>query len=346
MRATLMLWMSVALLAQAAGRHQIREERAAGPDAPMLVVLRDEATGIEAAIAPAKGGELSSLRVRHKGQWIETLYRARDYSDKPGWQGKAPLLWPATGRNHAPGAVRDPSVPEGSYDWNGRRYPMPIHGFARDRPWRVDSRRADDSAARATLSLSDSTETRRSYPFGFHLTVEYVLSEGRLDITYTIAASPKNTESMFFSIGNHITFQVPFLKGTDPEEMLFETPSTVEYLKSAQALPTGESRPRSLAKPVRLGDIDTRSAVSLGGYSGTPYMLLRDPQGLAIRIRHSAESVPPAPVILFNVWGDPREGYFSPEPWVGLQNSFNLHKGLVTIAPGGRWQWRIDIRPE
>ena len=45
-----------------------------------LVLLRDEAAGIEAAIARAKGGELSGLVVRFKDQWIETLYLARDYS--------------------------------------------------------------------------------------------------------------------------------------------------------------------------------------------------------------------------------------------------------------------------
>ena len=63
-----------------------------------LVLLRDEAAGIEAAIVPAKGGELSGLAVRFKDQWIETLYLARDYSPRQSWTGKAPFLWPATGR--------------------------------------------------------------------------------------------------------------------------------------------------------------------------------------------------------------------------------------------------------
>jgi len=151
---------------------------------------------------------------------------------------------------------------------------------------------------------------------------------------------------MFFSIGNHITFRVPFLKGTDPKAMLFQTPSTVEYLKVPPGLPTGETRPRSLAKPVRLAEVAWLQAVSLGGYEGDPHMVLKDPQGLAIRITHSASSLPAAPVILFNVWGDPEEGYFSPEPWVGLQNSFNLQKGLVRLRPGGLWNWKLEIRPE
>ena len=47
-----------------------------------LIVLRSEAGGVEAAIAPEKGGELSSLRVRRRGEWVEMLYLGRDYSPR------------------------------------------------------------------------------------------------------------------------------------------------------------------------------------------------------------------------------------------------------------------------
>ena len=33
---------------------------------------------------------------------------------------------------------------------------------------------------------------------------------------------------------------------------------------------------------------------------------------------------PDQPVILYNVWGDAAGGFFSPEPWIGLQNSLVL----------------------
>ena len=151
---------------------------------------------------------------------------------------------------------------------------------------------------------------------------------------------------MPFSIGNHITFRTPFVEGSDPAAMLFETPSEIEYLKSREGLPTGQSRPRSLAKPVRLGDFDTNVAVSLGGYRSEPYMRLADPAGLALRITQKCDSAPAEPLVRFNVWGDARKGYFSPEPWVGLQNSFNLRQGLTKLAPGRDWHWTFEIRPE
>ena len=104
---------------------------AQGPGKPEFVVLRDEKAGIEAAVAPSEGGELSGLKVRFQGRWIELLYRARDYSPTAGWRGKAPLLWPATGRNFAPGTPPDGGDEVvGSYDLDGQRLRMPIHGFA------------------------------------------------------------------------------------------------------------------------------------------------------------------------------------------------------------------------
>ena len=48
----------------------------------------------------------------------------------------------------------------------------------------------------------------------------------------------------------------------------------------------------------------------------------------------------------FNVFGGPKQGFFCPEPWFGLQNSLNLHQGLVTISPGSDWRWTVELRPE
>lgn len=126
--------------------------------------------------------------------------------------------------------------------------------------------------------------------------------------------------------------------------MTFTSPSTVEYLKKDR-IPTGESRARQFADPIRIGTLEPNEAVSLGGYRGDPWMLLRDPAGLAIRIWHHATSTPPAPVVQFNIWGDPAAGYFSPEPWIGLQNAHNSRQGLTFLKPGERWEWNLRIQP-
>jgi len=321
--------------------YTIQDETAEGV---WYVVLRDESNGVEASIAPAKGGEMASFRVRFQNRWIETLYRARDYSGKPGWTGKAPFLWPATGRNFPRDVKANEEAKGSSYDWNGKRYPMPIHGFVRDMEWKQVSRNADARSARLRLSLDDSADSRQFYPYGFHLMVDYVLSDGRISVEYTIGADASNAQPMPFSAGNHITFVTPLVPGSDPLAMRFETPSSVEFLKGAGGVPTGERRAKFWAQPIRLAEFPANLAISLGGYSiPEPFMKLSDPAGLTLVMRQRADSVPPDPVIRFNVWGDPKAGYFSPEPWVGLQNSFNLRQGLVSLAPGKSWRWRFDL---
>ena len=312
-----------------------------------LLVLRNDRDGVEASIAPAKGGELSGLRVRFQDQWIETLYLGRDYSPREGWTGKAPLLWPATGRNFPPDLVARRQAGEvfhdGAYEWSGKRYPMAIHGFARDFAWTLEESGADESGAQAKVSFSDNPETSKMYPFGFRVTADYVLSGRQLELKYTIAADRANTEPMPFSVGNHITFNTPLVEGSDPARMVLVTPSTQELLKTSYNTPSGETRPRSHAEGIELGDFERRIAVSLTGYEGNPFIVLRDPQGLAIRMSHRATSIPQQPVVLYNLWGDALEGFFSPEPWVGLQNSLVMRKGLVYVDPGEQFDWTILI---
>src|SRR4051794_5089599 len=105
-----------------APRYRVSSRSIALP-AGEVIVLHDEEGGLEASICPSQGGELSSLRLRHKGQWQELLYRALDYSQSEGWRGKAPLLWPATGTSSSPRGA--------GYVFKDRFYPMQAHGFIR-----------------------------------------------------------------------------------------------------------------------------------------------------------------------------------------------------------------------
>jgi galactose mutarotase-like enzyme len=308
-----------------------------------LITLKDREGSIEVSVAPAKGAEVCSIKVKHHGQWIETLYRACDYSPVQGWTGKAPWLWPATGRNFPSDMKPNEEARGSSYDYKGQRYPMPIHGFVKDMAWKVES----VTANRAVLSLESSPATMKMYPFGFRLELDVAARAGELRAEMRVIAASTNTEPMFFSAGNHITFLAPLLKGADPLAMRFSSPSSVEYMKKTGGIPTGEKQPLSLKESTALGEFDTRQARSLGGYgSNEAFMVYSDPSGLALRISHTASSVPSEPVLRFNVWGDPRQGYFSPEPWVGIQNSLNSRNGVVHLAAGETWSWQLRIGPQ
>ena len=323
--------------------YRVAKETASGPGSPAIVVLHGPS--VRAAIAPSEGGELTSLSVLHKGKWIELIYRARDYTADTAFRGKAPLLWPAVGGQYLPGSTPKSSCVDGEYALGGKTYPMPCHGFAKSLRWELVASAADSKAARATVRLRDSEKTRQSYPFGFELSATYTLAQGKLAIAYKLTASPRNERPMIFGIGNHIAFRVPFLAGTDPGAMMFQSPSTAVMLRDEHGLLSGERGPRSFATPTRLDQFSATTALPLTGYQGDTFAELRDPQGLSVRITHKTAGWPAEPVVRFNVFGDPKLGYFSPEPWVGVQNSLNSRLGLIELEPGKEWMWEVEVAP-
>lgn len=294
------------------------------------IVLLNEADGIRAKIAPGEGGELTSLEVLHDGEWVETLYLADDYSPRDGWTGKAPLLWPAVGRT------------VDGFEVDGQRYAMPGHGFARDHAWRVEGV-GDSPYASAVVSMEDSSETREVYPFGFRIELEHMLIDGGYGAVYRVTAKEGNAHPMPFAMGNHITFNTPLLSGSNYREMVFRTPSSDRLLQANMGAPDPPREPRSHGDGIRLDEWEIKEPISLTGYADEPWMELEDPGGLTMRIEHSATLQPREPSIAFNVWGDPPNGYFSPEPWVGVQNALNLPHGRIELEPGESFTWSISV---
>jgi hypothetical protein len=123
-----------------------------------------------------------------------------------------------------------------------------------------------------------------------------------------------------------------------------ETPSTVQRLRNAKGVLSGEEKPRSLQTPEALGSFDARVAIPLSGYRSQPYARLVDPQGVSLRLTQQASSTLPEPLVRFNLYGGPQNGYFCPEPIFGIQNSLNLGQGVVRLPPGKSWKWRLELQ--
>jgi gluconolactonase len=340
---TVLAW---AAIAEGQTRYSITDESASGPNSPKVVVLHDSVTGAEAAVAPTEGGELSSFKVTFNGQKVELLYHARDYDNKTGFQGKGPLLWPAVGGQYPVDNPPKDSCAMGTYTAMGHSYPMMCHGFAKTIPWREIKRSANGQGARVTLELASSETTRKYYPFAFRLDATYELVDGQLTVDYVVAADPANQEPMPFSIGNHIAFNVPLLKGSDPSKMEFETQNTTQLLRNSAGLVSGEIKERSFYDPEPLGSFNAQVALPLAGYKSQPFSRLIDPQGMVVRLTQTASTSLPEPLIRVNAYGGPSAGYFCPEPWFGVQNSLNTGVGAVKLAPGKSWTWRLAIQVE
>lgn len=331
-----------------------------------LILLRDDGGRLEATVAPASGGEVSSLK--WKGQ--ELLYRANQFDSPPagGWRGRAPLLWPAVGRNFGPrrhqevvAGGADPS--EGSFLYKRKEWPIRIHGFASRQAWQlVDAGVAADASdfAFVRLRLDSDAQTREMYPFDFHLEVEHRLTAETLLSTYRLTAL---TDGLFASFGNHITLVLP--GGPDAFD------ATRVRLSAAdpcllELVPPGLTTGRVAAMrsdladgTAQLGDSALLDAVTAGFTAAPARLELRHPllPPLVVSQWGSHLVLPPAnpgdePVKLplnaqhfhFVLWGNRELQFFCPEPWYGLPNSLNTREGVVILGAGETAEWVMEVR--
>jgi galactose mutarotase-like enzyme len=299
---------------------------------------------LQAHISPTRGAELVGLEVRRNRQWSELLYRGMDFRPTDGWAGRAPILWPAVGRNYSNPPPSDADDDALTWTHNGITYPIAIHGFARELPWRLVSQGVCNQSAFVQLTLRDNATSRRSYPFGFELDTEYRLWKSSLYIRQSVRSDPLNKEPMPFSIGNHITLALPLVPGSEPGATIIATPATWQVITDRTGRPTGQVIAVNYRQPRRLDSLQPLTPISLSGYpDGLAWARLTDPTGFALTISHREERRPNGVPVLFNLWGDPAHGYFAPEPWVGKQNSLASGDGIIALSPGDTFHWTLTV---
>jgi galactose mutarotase-like enzyme len=300
-------------------------------------IILDNGMDTRVVVAPDRGGELTGFSVLKNDQWHELIYKAMDDSGGPGWRGKAPLLWPATGIS-----LLEENQQKG-YQLDGVTYEMPFHGFARLQPWKIVDKRQTAEFASVSLKLTDNELSHRYYPFGFEIQVKYRLSQNQLSMRYKVTAASGNTQAMPFSIGNHITFMAPLIAGSNPSLLEFENNLPDHLIIAANKTFSGRLEPSDFHGRHSLQELPRREAVSLSGPASKPELTIFDPSGFQLRLVQQASHAPRQPAVQFNLWADTRDGFFSPEPWQGTQNSLNTGAGLIELQAGHSWQWQIDI---
>ena len=311
------------------------------PVAASLITLHPKGSRLTAVISPKLGGQLVGLQLRRDGRPVELLYRGMNFCPTSGFAGKAPILWPATGRTYLAGSAPDGSPIAG---WNrfGTRYPMPIHGFAKDSAWRLIRIARSATSQSVSLRLEDSKATRALYPFRFVFTVTYRLEGRTLIVDHRIVAGP-NPTPMPFSIGNHITFALPIGGRGTGAEATVSTPATAHMVLDAFGRPTARASQPPLDR-VRLDSFGPEVAIPLAGYRGTgASATIEQPGSGTIVLSQSGSLVPDADPVRFNLWGNGPAGFFAAEPWLGLQNTLAAGKGVVELKPLRTFRWRLRL---
>ncbi len=222
--------------------------------------------------------------------------------DDTYWKdGQAPLLFPICGR-----------LIDGAYEYEGKRYKMAIHGFAKDSVFQVA--RWNDCEIEFVLDADEST--KRSYPFDFSLSVIYRL-EGETLTTNAVIRN-RGDGVMPAAFGAHPGFNVPLdgVGSFEDYQLEFSEPcSPDEVVMTPACFLTGERKPFLLEKgrslPLRhsLFDIDA-------------IFLARVSDSVTLRSDKTPRSVtltyPDMPYL--GIWHMPRTDapYVCIEPWCGL----------------------------
>ena len=107
----------------------------------------------------SKGAELDSIV--HKQNKLEYLWQG----DAAFWGKKSPVLFPIVG-----------NLKDNAYLYQGKKYTLSRHGFARDRVFEVEHHTAD----KAIFLLKSDAESFKNYPFDFEFRVHYTLKNNQL----------------------------------------------------------------------------------------------------------------------------------------------------------------------
>lgn len=133
--------------------------------------------------------------------------------DSKYWGRKSPVLFPIVGRLKDNEAIIDEKT-----------YVINQHGFARDNEFKLTNK----TKKSLTYSLLANEETKKKFPYDFELNIIYTLNEDAVEVRWNV----KNNDSkdMYFSIGAHPAFNVPFNKEDNLEDyyLVYETQKNVE----------------------------------------------------------------------------------------------------------------------
>lgn len=121
--------------------------------------------------------------------------------DSKYWRDRAPNIFPYVAR-----------MTEGKYKLFGNTYEMKIHGFAKDTLFSVNC----ISESEVIFTITESEETFIMYPYNFEFSVRYKLEGNKLINEYIVKNKDKKT--MYFGVGGHPGFNVPFAENTAFED--------------------------------------------------------------------------------------------------------------------------------
>ena len=229
----------------------------------------------------SKGAEIQSILDR---DGVERMFDG----DPKFWPNRAPILFPVAG------GFRDDG-----YEWQGKWYPMPKHGFIRPLEWQVE----DVKDSQATFLLQEKDE---GFPFEYDLRAIYTVDGNKLDVTYAVTS--RDERPFCFSVGSHEAYATP--GGIEDYEIVFDEEETLLHSELIGSLNSHNT--------VTIAE-NTRVLPLKYEYFQVDALVFRSIRSRGVTLRTSKNSrtirvdFPECPYLL--LWTKPGAPYICIEPW-------------------------------
>jgi len=261
------------------------------------------------------GAELCSIQ-NHENN-LEYIWQA----DPSIWNSHAPNLFPVIG-----------GLKNGVFNYEGKEYAMPRHGFVRHNK-NIQLKEKNDSSL--IFELSHSQETLKSYPFKFHFEIGFSLDHKTLTINHKISNTDSNP--LYFSVGGHPAFNVPLFKGETYEDHYLEFDRKMDlntFLLSDEGLVTKDT--------TLVVKEDNRINVHKDLFAKDALIFKNIPsKKVALKSKVSGEilSVEYKDFTNLGVWAKPGAPFVCIEPWLGIADGVNAtgdiktKEGIIELMP-------------
>ncbi len=271
--------------------------------------------------------EFLKVTVRPQGAEMTSIYNKQTQTEHL-WQGD-PAVWPWHAPNLFPIVG---SLVNNELQVNGNSYHMNRHGFARESTFSL----VESSETDAKFSLPFNESTLAVYPFKFEFQVLYDLMDHNLCVTYKMINQDERT--VYFSVGAHPAFRVPFFPNENYEDyyLEFETSEPLlTHLLSEKGLFSGETEfvPMDERKLWLTKTLFNRDALIFKDITSKNATIRskNHQQSLSVSFKDFKD---------LGIWAKPDAPFVCIEPWLGHSDfagkttEFKDKEGVIQIEHG------------
>lgn len=272
-----------------------------------------------------KGAELTSLYDKTSG--TEYMWSG----DAAFWGKHSPVLFPVVG-----------TLKDNSYFYEGKKYELGRHGFARDRIFTVNREQKD----RLTFTLVSDENSLQKFPFLFRFEILYQLQDKELSVSYRIVNTGET--NLYFSVGGHPAFKLPIESNTEyadyylefeEEENAGRWPISKDGLIENMPLPFLQGKKLPLNKALFHKDALVFKQLSS---SSVQLKSTKTTKGFQF-------SFPGFPYL--GIWAAKDADFVCIEPWCGIADEVNTSQdltkkeGINHLAPAATFvrSWSVNI---